>query len=107
MTQNKIWYEAGNPPKKPYNTEEKTITGAKKLSAMYPQLYLVDATTEESLAVEPKFKIGDKVNVFDAYTQQTALCTVEEIIIEDSYFLYKVKNNNGTDIKAEIYLTHA
>ncbi len=87
MTNNKfwlVWNEAGNAPKKPQDTQEKAITEAKRLSAMYPQhAYIVlkathhfkadvniietsfEATPEESLAFEARFKAGDRVNHWD------------------------------------------
>lgn len=66
-----------------------------------------EETTEESSDVEPKFKVGDIVNVFDNFTQTTVLCTVEEVIVVNSDIYYEVKNNLGTDIKPESCLTLA
>lgn len=83
--------------------EEKNIEGVVILNIIPLPLKLI----EESLAVEPKFKVGDKVNVFDNFTQQTALCTVEKVIIDSSDISYEIKNNLGTDIKPESCLTLA
>ena len=66
-----------------------------------------DLTLAQLETPKPKFKVGDKVNVFDEWSQQTALCHIVKIILENDSFSYEVGSDRGTDIKKEIYITHA
>jgi hypothetical protein len=77
------------------------------------ELFFNVATNEESLTVDPKFKVGDKVNCFDIFSEETILCIVGKVTfipkneIKYSYFLYRLKCTDGSFDTMEKYLTHA